>query len=394
MRIGIDASNLRSGGGITHVTELLAHARPERHGIERVVLWASRSLLERAPLRPWLELVHVAALDARLPRRVFWQVFERSRLASKNCDLVFAPGATPVGTFRPYVSMSTNMLPFAPRERARYGWSRDRLRLLLLRAQQARAFRASSAVIFLNEFAMQTIGDRVGLSHATRLEVIRSGVHDRFRCAPRAPRPLQSYSRADPFRFLYVSDVQPHKHQWNVVAAVARLVADGLPVSLDIIGSPSHSGATRQLVTSLSRLNGATSAIRFAGSLPHATLPAIYKDAGAFIFASTCENLPMTLVEAMASGLPIAASHTRPMPDILGNAHVPFDPENVASIESALRELAIDHERRGQLAHGAYAFAARYSWDECSDRTFALLADVARRERCNDVTCGNARGAV
>src|SRR5215212_4163077 len=149
MKIGIDASNLRSGGTMTHIAELLSHAEPARHGITRVTLWASMAVLERAPVRPWLDRVHIPALDGKLPRRVAWQIFDRSRLAQEHsCDLVFAPGATPPGSFRPYVSMSTNMLPFTPDEGARYGWSGDRLRLFLLRAQQVRAFHQSSAIIF------------------------------------------------------------------------------------------------------------------------------------------------------------------------------------------------------------------------------------------------------
>ncbi|HET8773308.1 MAG TPA: glycosyltransferase family 1 protein [Thermoanaerobaculia bacterium] len=378
MNVGIDASNLRSGGGMTYVVELLAHADPARHGIDKVMLWASAAMLARTAARPWLERVHVPAFEGKLPRRIAWQLFERSRLARQSCDVLFAPGATPVGSFRPQVSMSTNMLPFAPEESARYGWTRDRVRFALLRAQQALALRRSSAVIFLTDYARARISSLAGLPDAARTDVIASGVNERFRSLPRTPRPLASYSAADPFRFLYVSDIHPYKHQWNVVEAVARLHHAGLPVALDIIGSPTHPRSARQLAATLSRLNGAGDAIRFRGPIAHDDLPPIYREAGAFLFASTCENLPMTLVEAMASGLPIAASRTRPMPDILGEAQIAFDPESVPSIEQAVRTLATDHERRGAIAQKAYDAAARYSWDECSDRTFALLAEVAR----------------
>lgn len=381
MNVGIDASNLRSGGGMTYVAELLAHADPISHGITKVTLWASAAMLDRTAVRPWLERVHVPAFEGKLPRRIAWQIFERSRLARESCDVLFAPGATPVGSFRPQVSMSTNMLPFAPEEGARYGWTRDRFRFALLRAQQTLSLRRSSAVIFLTDYARAHITSVAGLPDDARTDVIPSGVNERFRSLPRTPRPLASYSAANPFRFLYVSDIHPYKHQWNVVEAVDRLHHDGLPVALDIIGYPAHPPSARQLAATLTRLNGSSDAIRFLGPISHDALPPIYRGAGAFIFASTCENLPMTLVEAMASGLPIAASQTRPMPDILGEGQIAFDPESVPSIESALRTLALDHERRGAIAQQAYDEAARYSWDECADRTFALLAEVARNAK-------------
>ena len=377
MRIGIDASNLRSGGVLAHIAELLAHADPARHGITRVTLWASPPMLQRIPNRPWLDRVHIHAFDGSLARRVVWQMFERSRLARASCDVVFAPGATPAGSFRPFVSMSANMLPFSPRDSARYGWSRERLRLILLRMQQATALRKSSAVIFLTDFAREHISPIAGLSSDALVEVIPTGMNARFFSSPRPQRPFASYSPADPFRFIYVSDVHPYKHHANVVEAVSQLRHEGLPVALDMIGVPAHSPSMRRLEFSLSSLNGTSDAIRFLGPTSHDALPPIYRDAGAFVFASTCENLPMTLLEAMAAGLPIAASCTRPMPDILGEAAIAFDSESVPSIGDALRTVAVDHERRAVLAQHAYDAAKRYSWEECADRTFGLLAKVS-----------------
>ena len=379
MRIGIDASNTRSGGMIAHVAELLAHCDPQRHGITKVTIWGSAVILDRVPDRPWLDRVHVPWLDRRLPWRVAWQLFVRSRLARATCDVLFAPGASPIGTFRPHVSMSANLMPFVARERARNAWSREWLRVLLLRGLQGHAFRESSAVIFLTDYARTLISSLIGLDANARTAVIPAGVNDRFRAEPRTVRPLSSYDDRAPFRFLYVSDIHPYKHQWNVAEAVARLRREGLPVAIDFIGSPVHRRSTRRFRHTLSRLAAEKDSIRFLGTLPYDALPAMYRDADAFVFASTCENLPMTLVEAMASGLPIAASDTRPMPDILDDGAFYFDAENVSSIETALRALALDPARRAAIAQRAHAAAAHYSWDECADRTFALLADIARQ---------------
>ncbi|HEX6100124.1 MAG TPA: glycosyltransferase family 1 protein [Thermoanaerobaculia bacterium] len=380
MHIGIDASNARSGGIITHIAELLAHADPQRHGITKVTVWGASVVLDRIPRRPWIDAVHVPMLERRLPWRSAWQLFERSRTASAaGCDVLFAPSAAPVASFQPYVTMSANLLPFEPRERARYGWSRQGIRFRILRLTMGHTFRESSAVIFLTEHARSVVSSRIGLNGSVRTAVIPSGVHDRFRTRPRPARPLSSYSERDPFRFLYVSDVHPYKHTWNVAEAVARLRREGLPVALDLIGSPIHRPSAQHLDRTLAELSRETDAIRFLGPLSHDSLPPIYREAGTFVFASTCENLPLSLVEAMASGLPIAASQTRPMPDLLGDGAVYFDAENVTSIADTLRALAADPARRDAIARGAYEAAARYSWDECADRTFALLAQVARK---------------
>lgn len=380
MRLGIDASNLRSGGAITHVAELLRHAEPESHGIHRVRLWASSATLDRVVERPWLERVHVSQLEGPLLHRIAWQVLVRPGLARSWCDVLFAPGATPPGSFRPYVSMSANMLPFNARERSRYRWSMGWLRMVLLRYQQAHAFRRSNAVIFLTDFARNAIGSLVDSGIASRASVIPSGVSDQFRCEPRLSRPLSSYTVEHPFRFVYVSDIHPYKHHWNVAEAVMRLRREGLPIAVDFVGSLAHYPSVKRLQRALSNYAAALDGIRIIGPVAHDRLPGIYREADAFLFASTCENLPITLLEAMASGLPVAASDTRPMPDILGDAAVYFQAESISSIEAALRRLAMDCELRQVGAMRLYTESWKYSWTHCADRTFALLAEVAGNE--------------
>ena len=50
MIIGIDASNIRAGGGVTHLDELLRAADPEAHGFSQVIVWSGSATLDR--MRP------------------------------------------------------------------------------------------------------------------------------------------------------------------------------------------------------------------------------------------------------------------------------------------------------------------------------------------------------
>jgi glycosyltransferase involved in cell wall biosynthesis len=384
LHVGIDASNLRSGGTITHVTELLRHARPANHDIARVTVWGGTSTLARISDSPWLTRVQVPWLDRSLPWRVAWQVLRRPAL-TRRCDVLFAPGVTSARGFEPFVTMSQNMQPFDGRERARYALSWATARLWMLRWLQPRAFRKSAAVIFLTEFARDWIGTKAGV-RAGRSSVIPHGVADGFRQPPRPVRPLASYSDTDPFRIVYVSDFYVYKHHATVAEAVCRLRGEGLPVMLDLIGAPVERAVVRQLEATLARHPAAARAVRIIGPMAQSELPRFYREAGAFVFASTCENLPLTLIEAMASALPVAAAAERPMTDILGDGAVYFDAEDAESATEALRTLMTDAHLRDRLARTNYEASAAYSWRRCADETFALLASVARgRESVTDL---------
>lgn len=116
LTIGIDAANLRYGGGRTHLIELLRAAAPENHGIGRVVVWGAQGTLDLLDDRAWLVKRCPAALNAGLLRRTLWQRFRLGEEARREqCHLLFVPGGSYAGTFRPVITMSQTLLPFNSR---------------------------------------------------------------------------------------------------------------------------------------------------------------------------------------------------------------------------------------------------------------------------------------
>jgi glycosyltransferase involved in cell wall biosynthesis len=104
-------------------------------------------------------------------------------------------------------------------------------------------------------------------------------------------------------------------------------------------------------------------------------------NADVFVFASSCENMPNTLVEAMAVGLPIACSNRGPMPEVLEDGGVYFDPEAPHSIADALERIITNADLRTQVATRAQQLSRQYSWSRCTSETFAFLADIAQGSR-------------
>ena len=115
--------------------------------------------------------------------------------------------------------------------------------------------------------------------------------------------------------------------------------------------------------------------------LPHAQLPALLADADLFIFASSCENMPVTLIEAMAVGLPIACSNRGPMPEVLADGGVYFDPEDARSIAVAVEHIIESPKLRLAITQKARMLSQQYSWSRCADETFAFIADTYLRSK-------------
>ncbi len=373
--VGIDASNIRAGGGVTHLMELLRAANPSVQGIAKVVVWASQSTLDRIEERSWLAKRSNPVMEGHYLRRALWQRNRLGELArAEGCNLLFIPGGSFATDFRPVVTMSRNLLPFEWRELWQYGISLTSLKLLLLRWSQSRSFRKADGIIFLTRYAEDAVLKVTGALQGKRV-TIPHGINERFLKQPRVQRVLKECDEQRPLRLIYVSIIDTYKHQRQVAEAVTKLRIEGIPIVLDLIG-PAYPPALRRLRRTLQRVDPAGSVVRYVGAVPHNELHACYEAADLCVFASSCENMPNILLEGMAFGLPIACSNRGPMPEVLGDAGIYFDPEDPLDIAKAIRQWLDFPDLREQKALAAYNLARQYSWVRCAAETFGFLARV------------------
>lgn len=386
IHLGIDASNIRLGGGITHLSQLLKAGDPIAEGISRVTVWTGQTAASALPERPWLVKLSAPWVDAALPRRLFGQQFQLPHaLKGVGCDVLFSPGGTlPVWSPVPAVTMSQNMLPFEPLEAMRFGrWSLMRLKMWLLQLSQSRSFRRADGLIFLTQYAQAKVSKSLGGLSCPKA-LIPHGVEQRFLQPPRPQRLIAECSVDNPFRILYVSILMPYKHQIAVAQATYMLRMRGLPIETQFIGAPWGAYGS-QFEALINELDPTHQFLRWSGAMSFEALHSFYQSADAFVFASSCENLPNILIEAMAAGLPIACAKCGPMPEVLGDAGAYFDPDDVQSIADALLRLAEDDDLRMCLAQSAWRKAQRYSWGLCANDTFKFIAQITRQKRISDV---------
>jgi glycosyltransferase involved in cell wall biosynthesis len=382
LHLAIDATNIRQGGGVTHLSQLLQAADPQQSGIDRVTVWTGEATASVLPERPWLNLRSDPWMEAALAKRMLGQQFVLPRaIAAEGCDVLFSPGGTfPSKRTTPIVTMSQNMLPFEPGEAARFGrFNPMRLKMRMLRYSQGASFKRADGVIFLTQYAQNVVSHSLGALSAAQA-LIPHGIEQRFLQAPRTQRKMTTCSIEQPFRVLYVSILMPYKHQIEVALAVSQLRSDGLPVEMRFIGAP-WGGYGRQFRELLDRLDPKHEYLRWTGAEPFEALHDFYKNADMFIFASSCENLPNIMIEAMASGLPIACSNLGPMPEVLGDAGIYFDPCSPDSITKAVQKIAHDTALRTHMAECAWQKAQKYSWQICAHETFKFIAKVASEAR-------------
>lgn len=174
---------------------------------------------------------------------------------------------------------------------------------------------------------------------------------------------------------LFVGTVQPRKNLQRLIRAFRAVVDAGLPHTLVIVG---RLGWLTEPIRAEATACGVVDRVSFAGYVADAALPGLYADAEAFAFPSLYEGFGMPALEAMAYGVPVVASDTTSLPEIVGDAGALVDPLDEAAIGAALVRVLTDSALHARLRDAGRARAATFTWERCARETLAVLEGAAR----------------
>lgn len=369
MLVGIDASRIRSGGAIAHIRGILSGLDFKSVGISAVHIWSNKELLQHIPNHPLILKHSPPELGRSLTIQILWQAITLpSELKKFGCNVLFSPSASTFCTFCPTIVLSQDMLSYEPGIMKKFGFGWRRMRLLVILFLQNLSFRRSLGVIFLTKYAAKVIQESAGKIINTK--IISHGIDQQFIDAGLAfkNKPLTKI----PQRLTYVSNATPYKNQLQVIDAVLKLREKSYDLTLDLVGG-GYGSYQKILISKIKEVDPHGKWLRQHEFVDRARLISFLSKTDIFIFASGCENLPVTLLEAMAFSLPIACSDKGPMPEVLQDGGEYFNPEKVNSILNALEKLLKSKELRQKYSSKAFSLSRKYTWQNCSKSTFKII---------------------
>ena len=379
MTVSIDASSNGSGGGKRHLIQIIENFDVGVFGFKKIIIWGTKNLLDDLPNKSCVIKKTHASLNFGSIGILFWQLFLRDKCLNFEYDIIFSPFGTYTGSLKPYVSMSQNMLYYDSKERARFGFSFLRFKTKILSLIQKKSFQKSNGIIFISNYAKNKIEKTLKLNYKLS-SVINFGISDSFRKIPKIQKEISKYSIQNPFKLLYVSTVLPYKHQWILIHAVSNLRKKGFPLSLTLVGN-GDSVSCSKVSNAIKIHDPKRKFIYWEKQVELNEINKFYHESDSFIFASTCENMPNILIEAMSSGLPILCSNYSPMSEFLKDGGEYFNPTSVKSTEKSILKFIKDHELRQNLCEKSHYYSNTYSWSKCSKNTFIFLNNILNNNK-------------
>jgi len=161
---------------------------------------------------------------------------------------------------------------------------------------------------------------------------------------------------------LYVSRIEhPGKNHLNLIKAYEKLPQECKEkYDLYLIGSD-WNGA--QVVHAYAESSADLSRIKFLGFVENEDLPAYYREATLFVFPSFYEGFGIPVVEAMASGTPVAISSTSSLPEVGGDASLYFNPDDVADISTVMKKVLEDKLLAEEMIEKGFSQVKKFNWD-------------------------------
>ena len=120
--------------------------------------------------------------------------------------------------------------------------------------------------------------------------------------------------------------------------------------------------------------------VHFTGYVPDEDVAALLNASVALVFPSLAEGFGLPAVEAMACGTPVLASERGSLPEVVGDAGLLFDPEDIHQMASCMMQLLEDNDLRARLSGRALLRAQKFTWDraaELAESSFTRCFDGA-----------------
>jgi len=221
----------------------------------------------------------------------------------------------------------------------------------------------------------------------SKITVVHNALDERFvfsQTPGERKHVLERYQLKDPF-VLYSGKIRPHKNLHRLIEAFAvlksELVDDERYKNLKLIIIGDELSKHQYLRLTVIR-SGAQQDVRFFGFVPYPILRVFYQSAALFAFPSLYEGFGLPPLEAMANRTPVIASNTSSLPEVLDDAAVLVNPENVFDIARGMKLILSDDVLKQKLVQKGIEQVAKFSWKLAAQKvlqTYQLVASGSRR---------------
>ncbi len=172
---------------------------------------------------------------------------------------------------------------------------------------------------------------------------------------------------------LYVGTLKKRKNVLNIIRAYKKIKEKGIKEKLVIVGN--KSGEYQNIYKAVKR-SKLEKDVFFSGYVDEALLPFYYNSAFLFIYPSLYEGFGLPILEAMASGTPVITSNVSSLPEVVGDAAILVNPNNIEEMAEMMQKVLTNQKLREKMREKGLKRAKLFSWERCARETLNLYEEI------------------
>lgn len=384
LRIGINALFLRKfETGIGRVTKSLIDELVKLDRESTYILYVDQRLGFRLPANFRVKILTSSFYRREdLVKQTFWERITIAREAEKDqLDVFFSPynAATRFKTI-PNVVLLHDVIWKVLASTYLYNFRRR------IYAQQTfEAVRAARKILTVSEFSRKEIHKHLNIE-LDKIKVIGNGVSEIFHPLEKNDKniinTLQKHGVRSPYIF-YIGGFETRKNVNLLLGAFAKIVKHydtNLKNRILVIGGevPTVSNPLLDDVKGVAKSLGIDEKVKFVGKLTDQELAYFYNGADFFVFPSLYEGFGLSVLEAMACGVPVIASQIGPIKEVAQDTVRYFHPEREDELVQSMNRFLTDQILKEELRVRALNRARQFEWSKVAK---ILLEELKRNAK-------------
>jgi glycosyltransferase involved in cell wall biosynthesis len=233
-------------------------------------------------------------------------------------------------------------------------------------------------VISVSEYTKQEFCARTAMS-PDRVFVVplaASGHFHRVYDASRLAVVRQRYDIPEGDYVLSIGSLEARKNLTHLIRCFSKLLSEHPTLDITLVLVGRKGWAHEKIFSEVESPSSLCSRVMFTGYVPDEDLSALYSGARAFVFPSLYEGFGLPLLEAMQCEVPVIASNTTSIPEVVGDAGILVDPKDVDALCQALLDLLTDNSLSQELKRKGLERAKLFSWDKSAADTVEVYKRI------------------
>lgn len=173
--------------------------------------------------------------------------------------------------------------------------------------------------------------------------------------------------------FLSVATIEPRKNILSTIRAFAEMTTGSSRTDYRLVLAGAQGWLDQEVLQQAILESGVEERIVVTGYVPDEDLAPLYANAVAFVFPSFYEGFGLPVLEAMQCGAPVIVSDRGSLPEVVGDAGIIVDPDDVTAIATAMARVADDEAFAARCREASALRAQSFSWSAFREDVLAAL---------------------